>query len=185
VERLEVAFWEMLAEVPYKELTMTALSRRAKVNHNTFYYYFDSLDDMAGEMIERNLVPELPAQIFASAQATAEATRLLGDSYLQVRFRRICLLVGPHSATWIVDKLEKAVIALWLQAFGIDRSDLTRDDELRILFIFGGVLRVLGQYGPTEPASLEVLTTGSLGAAALATLREIATQRSPGASKTA
>ena len=177
IDRLETAFWEMLAETPYKDLTITSLSRRAKVNHNTFYYYFGSLDDMATEMIERNLVAELPAQILANSQVTTEATQFIADPDLQLRFQRVCLLVGPHSATWIVDKLEQAVIGLWLQAFGIDRSDLSKDDELKIVFIFGGLLRVLGQYGTSDPTPFQGLTSSGLGAAALATLHEIVTKR--------
>lgn len=41
------AFWELLAEDDYAQLSIRALSNRAHVNHNTFYRYFESIDDLA------------------------------------------------------------------------------------------------------------------------------------------
>ncbi len=41
-ERMEDAFWNMLSEMPYHEMTGKELRGRAGVSHNTFYYYYIS-----------------------------------------------------------------------------------------------------------------------------------------------
>ena len=43
VERMEEAFWEILAEKPYAQITVSEIAKRAQVNKNAFYYHFDGL----------------------------------------------------------------------------------------------------------------------------------------------
>ena len=44
-ERLENAFWELLADRDYRKITVTDVVREAGVNRNSFYYHFSSLPD--------------------------------------------------------------------------------------------------------------------------------------------
>ena len=39
VERMEEAFWEILAEKPYAQITVGEIAKRAQVNKNAFYYH--------------------------------------------------------------------------------------------------------------------------------------------------
>lgn len=100
VERMEVAFWDLLEEMPYKSLTIGALARRAGLNHNSVYYHFSSLDDLAREMIERNLIPGLPGRILAGFDDHPQELLNNPDPDIQRRVARACLLVGPHGTTW-------------------------------------------------------------------------------------
>jgi AcrR family transcriptional regulator len=59
-ERIETAFWEMLADVPFSKITVSAISSKAGVNHNTFYYHFSSIEDLAEKVFVDNMMPELP-----------------------------------------------------------------------------------------------------------------------------
>lgn len=40
-ERLENAFWELLADHEYRKITVTEVVREAHVNRNSFYYHYD------------------------------------------------------------------------------------------------------------------------------------------------
>lgn len=51
------AFWELLAEDDYTQLSICALSSHAQVNHNTFYRYFESIDDLAKKAFDK-IIPE-------------------------------------------------------------------------------------------------------------------------------
>lgn len=60
------AFWELLAEDDYTQLSIRALSNHAHVNHNTFYRYFESIDDLAKKAFEE-VVPKHAPEILRKA----------------------------------------------------------------------------------------------------------------------
>lgn len=68
-QRLASAFWEMLVEMPFSQITVSSLSARAHVNHNTFYYYFDSMEGHIagtrnGDIITGNITSSLGTFVF-------------------------------------------------------------------------------------------------------------------------
>jgi AcrR family transcriptional regulator len=173
-QRLEDAFWETLAEKPYRTLTMGAIARRAWVNHNTFYYYFDNLDDMAARLLEANLVPEFPASLLAHVAAGLDFSDLTDDPELARHFRRLCLVAGPHGAAWMADRVRQAAMRLIAAALGRDLDELDQAETLALTWITGGLLTVLGQYGQDlEPSQLASVVQGPLGGGIFATLAEI------------
>lgn len=50
-ERLENAFWELLADHEYRKITVTEVVREAHVNRNSFYYHYASLPELADSAI--------------------------------------------------------------------------------------------------------------------------------------
>lgn len=55
-EKLAAAFWDMLEESSYASLTVSGLAKRAGVNHNTLYYYYDNIEDMANKLFKEDLL---------------------------------------------------------------------------------------------------------------------------------
>lgn len=53
-DRIQTAFWDLLAEKPFEKITIAALSKKAAVNHNLIYYYFENLYDMAEKLFKAN-----------------------------------------------------------------------------------------------------------------------------------
>ena len=49
-ERLENAFWELLSEREYRKITVTDIVRTADVNRNSFYYHFQDIPSLLGEI---------------------------------------------------------------------------------------------------------------------------------------
>ncbi len=56
LENLEEAFWNLLERYHYEEITIKALTMEAGINHNTFYYHFKNMDEMA-ECFFRKRIP--------------------------------------------------------------------------------------------------------------------------------
>lgn len=52
-------FGDMLDEMPYDKITVSALTRRSDISHNTFYYHYDDLYDLLEVWIRRELEPFL------------------------------------------------------------------------------------------------------------------------------
>ena len=59
VERMEEAFWEILAEKPYAQITVGEIAKRAQVNKNAFYYHFDGLGALAAQALDSMLPREM------------------------------------------------------------------------------------------------------------------------------
>jgi AcrR family transcriptional regulator len=172
---MEEAFWQLLAEKPYREMTIAAISRLAKVNHNTFYYYFDSLDDMAIKLLDSNMLIDLPARIFTAFTAgQLEANLVTSDPEVLRRFKRISLLAGPHGASWQKDILKQRVTSLWLQTLGLSEAELMDKDKALLTFIISGLLAMVGEYGQNgDPALFGHIIQSDLGHGVLATVTKI------------
>ncbi len=67
-ERLENAFWELLADHEYRKITVTEVVREAHVNRNSFYYHYASLPELADSAI-----------MHAVEHSTVQAPMLPGD----------------------------------------------------------------------------------------------------------
>jgi AcrR family transcriptional regulator len=153
---------------------MGARVRRAGVNHNTFYYYFENLDSMAARLLTENLVPELPARLLTQFPASVDLGQITGDADLMLHFRRMCLLVGPHGAAWMTDRVKQAVMEIWLTTLGLARSNLNRAEAITLTWIVGGVVAVLGQYGQDlDPTQLGPVIQGPLGRGVFAALAQL------------
>lgn len=50
-ERLENAFWTLLADRPFGKITVTDVVHEARVNRNSFYYHFSGLPELADSAI--------------------------------------------------------------------------------------------------------------------------------------
>ncbi len=148
-DRIEDAFWALLERMPYDEITLAAITREAKVNHNTLYYHFSGIDDLAIRLAEDNLVAELPLRVMNGAFGAKEAELAMKDnSDLRMRFQRICLLVSPNSPSWLVRHVRESVMELWLRSAGISSmDDLAKDEQMRLSFVINGILGMIGEYG--------------------------------------
>lgn len=81
------AFWELLAEDDYTQLSIRSLSNRAHVNHNTFYRYFENIDDLAKRRLRRSYPNKRPT--FLGKQ------RLLKTSILSLFSITRCFAIIP------------------------------------------------------------------------------------------
>lgn len=178
-ERIESAFWELLAEMSYPEITIALLAKRAGVNHNTFYYYYKNIDELAAQLVEQSIVPDLSlhiATVFMTGTFDVRAT--MANTEARERFGRICLLAGPNSASWIKDKMRETVMGLWSKSLGIDPADFTPEERTLFTFIFGGMLAVLGSSRPDEGLTqIASFAESDLGRGAYATVRGLLEKR--------
>ena len=137
-ERIEEAFWELLVEMPYDQITIGALSRRASINHNTFYYYFKSMDAMAADIVERTVFPEVPSLVMTGlASGTLDTDALLEHEEYRRYFQRICLLAGAHSTPRIVDRLKEAALSVWMSSLNVRLDDLGKQQRFLVAFLVG------------------------------------------------
>ncbi|MDO5093963.1 MAG: TetR/AcrR family transcriptional regulator [Propionibacteriaceae bacterium] len=168
MERIVGAFWTMLGELPYDELKITALARRARVSPNTLYYHFDGMADIASAALEQAIDPRFAQQILlggADEFPFGEAER--------EKFSRIALFAQSGSAR-LVEMLSELLRGFWLDYLGLTDSDLNEGQARDLRFALGGALAVLGDRSLSrDPAAIAEFFTRPLGAGVAATLRAL------------
>lgn len=140
-ERMVQAFWGQLSRMPYREISAASVARESRCNRATFYYHFDSIEDLAEKAVEA-AVPSGMADL-AEAFLTGEADRLELDGEKRRAVERICLLTGDRGSPRLTERFKHALMAAWAERFGLE---LERE-EARVVasFMASGIVGILGE----------------------------------------
>jgi AcrR family transcriptional regulator len=174
-ERIVRAFWDTLAERPFPEMTVAGLCSRADVNHNTFYYHFGCVEDLARCAFEENMLPELPRTLLPALAGGAGGPDLpAGDADVLEHFGRARLFASSGSPL-LSGLLRDSVMELWMQVAGVDAALLSEADRDRLSFAFGGLVAAIGAMGAgASPSRMAAIAESPLGRGLFETLAQIA-----------
>ncbi|MDR1422959.1 MAG: TetR/AcrR family transcriptional regulator [Coriobacteriales bacterium] len=165
-QRLEDTFWDMFGQMPYSEITVASLSKGAKVNHNTFYYHYESIDEMACRIFEKNFNLDCSTYNFLAFLAgTLDLKQVFGNyENCKLHFQRMCLVASSHSTPWLRGMLKEVLIGLWLKSLHTGIDELDRDDLVFLDFTVAGFMSVLDRYRQDNDLSVfESLMNSDLG----------------------
>lgn len=142
-ERLEEAFWELLEKKTFSGLTVKGIANRAGVNHNTFYYYYENIEDMADKVFLYNvpvgLIDVLMTMILEGHLNTA---RLNVDADMELRYHRVRLFLMVGSSEMAL-RVRNTALHAWFERLGIREEELTENDRARITFLWGGIAALM------------------------------------------
>ena len=150
-ERLENAFWELLADRDYRKITVTDVVREAGVNRNSFYYHFSSLPELADSAIlhqvESSTVQHRPdPNGDAEEQWSERVTALLSEPEQRQRLDRLALLAGPHSTLDLTESLRDFARLQLFSMLQLDPEHVDLKTDLMVEFTVGGLLAVLRRW---------------------------------------
>ncbi|TPF92582.1 TetR/AcrR family transcriptional regulator [Bifidobacterium sp. UTBIF-78] len=150
-ERLENAFWELLADRDYRKITVTDVVREAGVNRNSFYYHFSSLPELADSAIlhqvESSTVQHRPdPNGDAEEQWSERVTALLSDPEQRQRLDRLALLAGPHSTLDLTESLRDFARLQLFSMLQLNPEHVDLKTDLMVEFTVGGLLAVLRRW---------------------------------------
>lgn len=170
-ERIFEAFWDMLSEMPYSDIGIVALSKRANVSPNTLYYHFDGLNDIALQALEQNL----DASTVRSVLSGGALAPLLAEAVDDGRLARLSA-VARNGSTELKEMLTDRLEAIWLSGAGIDPSALTVEQRAELAFIFAGVTALMVQARDASDWQrlLPAFFARPLGRGIVETMRELA-----------
>ncbi len=144
LERIEDAFWEMLSNGSYSKITISSLAQHSKVNHNTIYYHFENIDDMAIKLFNKNLDKDFPTRVFSSFTTNGSiSSDLSSDVEFRNRFARIQLFAQSDSI-FLTSRFKQFILEAWLIAFNIPQKNLSTENKLFLEFFFSGLTAVIG-----------------------------------------
>ena len=138
--RMIEAFWDQLSRMPYREVTAASVARQAGCNRATFYYYFDSIEDLAEQAVDA-AVPTGIADL-AEKFLSENGTPFRLDESQRSAVERICLLTEPNGSTRLTERFKRALAETWANKFGLD---LAREDVRAVAsFMASGIVGILG-----------------------------------------
>lgn len=137
------AFWELLGEMPYSDLSIRVISGRASVNHNTFYRHFDNIDDLAKKAFEEILPQSIPALIrIFLREGQADSFVYFDQPSFQEYIQRARLFV--HSGSLYLEKIiQDSLKSVWLNYLSVEEGDLTDEEVLELNFLLGGFVAAM------------------------------------------
>lgn len=148
VERMEEAFWEILAEKPYAQITVGEIAKRAQVNKNAFYYHFDGLGAFAAQALDSMLPREMARMLLMNGGPSKgideiEANALLRNPDLKKRIDRALLVVGKNGSSELVATLKNLVMHTWFDLFHVDETRLSSEAMVVVRFTLGGLVEIM------------------------------------------
>lgn len=164
-ERMTAAFWSLLGEKSYSAVTVKLITQQAGVNHNTFYYHFENIDDMAVKMLE-SVIPtrlvDMMAAVSMGQPLDLSAVRNapeLGEHYQKIR-------AIVRSGSFDLGQMSKnRLMHCWLERAGLDEDEFSRVDRARVNYIWGGITAVISSdEAETLEDYLELLQSGIIDA---------------------
>lgn len=142
IERMEDAFWEMLSEMPYHEMTGKELRKRSGVSHNTFYYYFDNIDDLAAKMFDRLVTSEQSRPMLVYLCGGSAADDWADDPTALDNYSKVRSLAGSASPL-LIGMLKRTVVDAWFGNSRAVEACLSLEDRVDLEFAFGGLVAIL------------------------------------------
>lgn len=142
--KIEAAFWQLLEEVGYDEITVRRVSQTSGTNRNSFYYHYECLEDLARKAFQDNAEGARPlvSSLLAGLQSDiGPGVRI--DSSMVTHAERVMLCARSESP-FLRRLVQELLREAWFAELGIDESSLTEDDHIQCDFIFAGLVSVLG-----------------------------------------
>lgn len=176
--RIENAFWNLLDEERYSDITVRLISRESGTNRNSFYYHYEDINDLATKAFG-NIKGSKASQILISALLADLNVKDLGE---KVRFdpdflihtRRI-MLCARSDSSYLKELVGDMLKQTWFDAFSIKEELLSETERLEVSFIFSGLVAVIGSKEIKDsPLKMYELAETELGKKIITELRKIA-----------
>lgn len=146
--RIENEFWKLMKKKSLKQITVSELVKNAECNRTTFYYHFDSVEDLAWKIIAESLPVELPK--IAQAYFTGKIENVTIDSETMNIIERLSVLIGRDGSSELANLAADALKKMWIREF-LQRGTKC-DEELSYVFEFmaSGIIGIISRYGKSE-----------------------------------
>lgn len=140
-ERMINTFWHQISLRSFQEITATSIVHQAGCNRATFYYYFDSIEDLVEKAVDASVptgIADLAERFLSQSDV---AFHLNKEQKLAVE--RICLLTGPNGSRRLIERFKRVLMEAWAGKFELD---LRQEDVQAVAsFMASGIVGLLGE----------------------------------------
>lgn len=172
--RITEAFWKILQNGCYADITIKRLALEADVNHKTIYYHFGNVNELAKVAFDKNL-SEAEPQILLSAvlKGNTNSVEFFGNERRFACFQRLRLFMREDSA-YLNRIARETVLSQWLQSVGKSEDDLSSEERTDLNIIISGLIAVLGSENYfNNAAAVSTLSQRPIGIGIVNTLKSL------------
>lgn len=155
IRMLREALLELLGEKPYEKITVTDVTRKADLNRGTFYAHFNSVDDLARDVMDEvtlkisNLIePQRGGRFFRDPRPTVDVV----GRFLEENRAMLQLLVDSRSLESFFDSVIERIRVEIQEHLVMDLDTNTSYALIVADYLAGGMIEtykawVMGEYG--------------------------------------
>lgn len=160
-ERMELAFWDCMKEMPFSEITVRDIVSRAKVNRNSYYYHYDSMWDLAQASVDHADFAAVARVLLEGlvVDEAADADNVAAQA--QKGFDHLRVLASENGNQRLLEDAKRSVVNEWLALFRLREDGLPSETHSSIDFVFGGVTALLAGGRPGDLDTFEATIEGS------------------------
>ncbi|MBR4399398.1 MAG: TetR/AcrR family transcriptional regulator [Aeriscardovia sp.] len=145
VQRLYDAFWSLLEEKPYAQISVSELLERAGVSRGDFYYHYRNLVDLAKDAVEAEAKnwDDLTSLFLNFEENDMEVAAEQICFYLQsicrqnsVKAQRLSTLISPHGSMYLVEAFREGFKEYIVRYRNLDLEKFTNMQKI----LFEGVV---------------------------------------------
>lgn len=139
-ERMRIAFWELLGQMPFDRITVKGLAQAAGVQRNTFYYHYRGMDELA-----KDAIAALPIEPYAAGLVTAlpgggeHVANFVFSGANDALIECLFTAAGPNGNPLLVSTLKDRIWDAWCSVLG-----LAGPRPVIVEFMMGGLLSMFG-----------------------------------------
>lgn len=144
-QKMVDVFWDLLEKEPYSKITVRQIAGLAGVNHNTFYYHFKNIEDMAMQLVNETVCLDAFKQLMntnSSFGLAFAALKLPND--IKERHLKMYLLLRNGDSR-LTEQFKKKAVDLWLESVGRTKESLSEVEQFELNFIIGGIVNAVGK----------------------------------------
>lgn len=144
--RLVEAFWELLESNDIHEISIGMIATRTGVNRGTFYYHFESKEELLGEVMSRELARTSDI-VFSLVSGVDPANDTpLTSEYLS----RVALFMEHGGRNAVECRVKEYIEQIWTKLLCPKGETLKRDTRLVIEYMGSGMLGLISYLGSCE-----------------------------------
>ena len=142
--RIEDAFWALLEEMPYNDISIKRLASQANVNHKTIYYYYSNIDDLARYLFEENINLHFTKSNPLLAVLSGQQIDFLNHQLPEIGAKR-ALLYATSDSPFLNSIFKQYIRKNWLLSLNITEDEMSEDEKVDLEFIISGMVSLLGK----------------------------------------
>ncbi|RSX54051.1 AcrR family transcriptional regulator [Bifidobacterium goeldii] len=152
-QKMQDAFWRLLEEKPYAQITISDITRESGLNRSAFYYHYGNIPELADDAIaaiyEEPGITDFITHIIRQDQGIDSirdfALACLSSPQRVRSIHRLSHIAGPHGSAGLAAQLKTHVVEIWLAALDRDPDTLNPGQRMLLEFASSGMLGVLAK----------------------------------------
>ncbi|MBT1163684.1 TetR/AcrR family transcriptional regulator [Bifidobacterium felsineum] len=170
-EKMQEAFWMLLEQKPYAQITISDVTRLSGLNRSAFYYHYSNIPELADDAIAAIYDdPDINAFIAHIIRQDEGIDAIRNYAIANITspqriasIRKLALIAGPHGSTGLANQLKAHVIEIWLATLGRNMATLNPGQRIMLEFASSGILGVLAKAPEAfTPENIEWLSSSVL-----------------------